>query len=139
MGTVIISAKFSNATDEGMAKRGFMPPNEVRALIDDDVIVDSGCTGMAMAIDKIESLGLDAIKVVRTRTANGEVERRLFEGLKLHIGDRVGIFLVSELPVGTPTLLGCVPCEELGLQPDLINHRLVFLPETGPNSHYWTY
>jgi len=44
---------------------------------------------------------------------------------------------VLELPAGTTPLLGVIPMEALGVEPDLQNQRLRLLPE-GPTDTYVT-
>ncbi|MDY6900421.1 MAG: hypothetical protein SWZ49_20450, partial [Cyanobacteriota bacterium] len=39
-------------------------------------------------------------------------------------------------PNPTYKLLGVIPMEELGLQPDIINQRLILLPQTGKDTYH---
>ena len=56
-------------------------------------------------------------------------------GLTLEVEGRSGEFRCMETPDGTPVLLGAVPMETLGVEPDLRNQRLRLLPEDGPDTH----
>ncbi|MGB3756210.1 MAG: hypothetical protein WBA07_07530 [Rivularia sp. (in: cyanobacteria)] len=49
---------------------------------------------------------------------------------------RKGEFTCTELPGGEDALLGVIPMEELGLQPDLINQKLILLPQTGKDTFH---
>ena len=52
------------------------------------------------------------------------------------IEGRAGNFECLELPDGASPLLGVLPLEALGIEPDILNHRLRLLPEEPGNTHY---
>ena len=43
------------------------------------------------------------------------------------------------LPEGAHALLGCVPMEMMGIEPDLRNRTVRLLPETGPDTYWLVY
>ncbi len=60
----------------------------------------------------------------------------VYEGLKLAVEGREGRYVcVVELPAGQTPLLGLIPLEDLGLEPDLQNQRLRHLPVTGKETY----
>lgn len=52
---------------------------------------------------------------------------------------RDGTFDCLELPAGTDPLLGVIPLEALGLEPDRRNQRLRLLPEEPGDSYFTVY
>ena len=49
---------------------------------------------------------------------------------------RKGEFNCMELPGCEDSLLGLIPLESLGLQPDIIHQRLIVLPDRGRNTYH---
>lgn len=62
---------------------------------------------------------------------------RIFQDAKLSINGREGTFECLELPGGQQTLLGVIPLEAMGLEPDLQNQQLKVLP-INPTETYLT-
>jgi hypothetical protein len=56
--------------------------------------------------------------------------------VSITVEGRKGEFTCTELPGGEDALLGVIPMEELGLQPDIINQRLILLPQTGKDTYH---
>ncbi|MEM9907250.1 MAG: hypothetical protein AAF921_19735 [Cyanobacteria bacterium P01_D01_bin.44] len=50
-----------------------------------------------------------------------------------------GEFNCVELPGGEAPLLGLIPIEELGLKPDVIQQKLIVLPEQGRDTYRLAY
>ncbi len=48
----------------------------------------------------------------------------VYKGLELNVEGREGTYNCVELPIGQTPLLGLIPLEDLGLEPDLQNQRL---------------
>ncbi|MEM9949015.1 MAG: aspartyl protease, partial [Cyanobacteria bacterium P01_D01_bin.36] len=61
---------------------------------------------------------------------------KLYEGLKLTVEGREGRYDCVELPVGQTPLLGLIPLEDLGLDPDLQNQKLRHLPTHGKDTYH---
>lgn len=59
----------------------------------------------------------------------------MYEGLKLTVEGREGRYDCVELPAGQIPLLGLIPLEDLGLEPDLQNQRLRHLPTQGKETY----
>jgi hypothetical protein len=55
--------------------------------------------------------------------------------VELTVEGRSGTFDCLELPGGETVLLGVLPLEELGLELDLQNHRIIVLPDTGQDTY----
>jgi predicted aspartyl protease len=136
MGIVTTTLTITNLVDEILAERGFIPPEQVRSLTLEKVLVDTGATRLCLPADIIEQLGLPLAGEIDVRTATGVSKARLFKRVSLAIAGRQGEFTCTELPGGEDPLLGLIPMEELGLQPDIIQQRLIVLPDRGNNTYH---
>jgi predicted aspartyl protease len=137
MGKVVTTITVINYVDEVLAERGFIQPEEVRSIVLNDVIVDTGATMLCLPASVIQQLGLRYLGEIGTRTAVGDGTARVFQGLKLIVEGREGTFDCVELPDGVEALLGVIPQEQLGLEPDLQNQRLRVLPNTPKDSYIY--
>ena len=137
MGHVDASISIRNRIDERDAELGRIAPNEVRSISLERVLVDTGATILALPASMIAELGLLFDREVPIRTANGTSQARLFRDASLTVEGRRGDFRCLELPDDAQPLLGVLPMEELGIEPDILNHRLRLLPEEpGGETHY---
>jgi predicted aspartyl protease len=136
MGIVTTTITVTNLVDEILAERGFISLDQVRSVTIDNVLVDTGATRLCLPASIIAQLGLPFAGEIDVKTATGISKARLFKRLSLTIGDRQGEFTCTELPGGEDVLLGVIPLEELGLQPDLIQQRLVVLPDRGNDTYH---
>lgn len=128
MGFVYASITIRNRLDERDARVGRIEPNDVRTLVLDRVLVDTGASTLALPAPMIAALGLELIEEVSAHTASGIVRARVFRDASLSVDGRVGDFRCLELPAAAQPLLGVLPMKELGIEPDIINHELRFLP-----------
>ena len=135
MGKVTTTLKLANRIDQVLAERGFIPGDEVRSLILNDVLVDTGATRLCLPADIISKLGLVNQGNVDIRLAVGVSKVRIFRELSVAIGDREGTFNCIELPTGSDPLLGVIPLEDLGLEPDLQRQTLRVLPQEGRETY----
>ncbi len=139
MGTVTTTITVTNLVDEIMAERGFIPSEEIRSVTLEKVLVDTGASRLCLPAEVIQKLGLPVAEEIDVKTAVGIQRTRLFKRLSLEVEGRKGEFTCIELPGGEDALLGLIPMEELGLQPDVINQQLVVLPERGSNTYHLLY
>jgi len=72
--------------------------------------------------------GLPMLSETVVNTAAGERKARIFKGATLEVSGRVSTFNCLELPEIDQPLLGVLPLERLGLEPDLQNQKLKVLP-----------
>ncbi|MEG4970523.1 aspartyl protease [Microcoleus sp. B6-A1] len=128
-GQVITTIAVTNRIDLVMAERGFISAEEVRSVTIDNVIVDTGATLLSLPAPVISQLGLKQVGERDVETSAGITKSRIFAGSQIIIEGREGRFDCLELPEGVSVvLLGVIPMEELGLEPDLKNQRLRVLP-----------
>ena len=135
MGKVITTMRVSNIVDHHLAFSGRLPQDEVRVVTIKDALVDTGATLLCLPADVISRLGLEMLREVPVVTALGPDQMRIFGSVWLELEGRSGTFDCLELPEGSPPLLGVIPLEALGLEPDLKSQRLRLLPDSGPDNY----
>ena len=119
--------ELENLYDLVAVKLGVMNSEEVRRLTVTDALVDTGVTGLCLPISLIEQLGLTSIETTRVRTATGIVERVLYSEVQFTIMERTRSIPVTDLPEGSPVLVGHMVLEHLDLCVD-IKKGLIYNP-----------
>ncbi len=135
MGKVLVSLTVTNRADQIRAQDGTIPPAQVRSVTLSNVLVDTGATTLCLPADLIADLGLDLLKTVDVATANGISKARIFQDAKVSLYGREGTFECLELPGGRDPLLGVIPLEALGLEPDLRHQTLKVLPSESVDTY----
>lgn len=135
MGKVTTAITVTNLVDEILAARGFISNSQVRSLIVDNVLVDTGATRLCLPEEIISQLGLTLQGEADVKLAVGLKKVWIFQGLKISVKGREGTFNRVELPAGENPLLGLIPLEDLGLEPDLKNQQLRILPMEGKDTY----
>jgi hypothetical protein len=129
MGQVITTITVTNRIDRVMAERGFISAEEVRSVLLDNVVVDTVATLLSLPARIISQLGLIQVGERDVETSAGIKKGRIFADAQIIVEGREGRFDCLELLEGvSAVLLGVIPMEELGLEPDLKNRRLRVLP-----------
>ena len=128
MGQVITTITVINRIDRVLAERGFIPTEEVRSCTLDNVMVDTGATLLCLPAAIISQLGLVRGIETSVETTAGVKPGQIFRDVELCIGIRSGTFDCLELTQVDYALLGVIPMETLGVEPDLKNHKLRVLP-----------
>lgn len=127
-GRVLATFSITNRIDQGRAEDGLMPFEQVRSLELSSVWVSSRTSMLCLPADIIAELGLEFLREVKIAAAQGIETIRMFQDAKISLCGREGTFECLELPGGQNPLLGVIPMEALGLEPDLANQRLRVLP-----------
>ena len=135
MGRVTATITVTNHIDEILGERGFIPTEEIRSITIENVLVDTGATRLCLPADIIAQLGLTLVGEIQGNTAIGARQFRLFKDVTIAVAGREGRYDCVELPAGEEPLLGLIPLEDLGLEPDLRNQRLIVLPAEGMQSY----
>ena len=135
MGKVLTDITITNRADQIMSSRGAMPSDQIRSVDLKNVLVDTGATTLCLPSDVVEQLGLELLKEVDVSTANGVSKARVFQDARLSLCGREGTFECLELPGGQEALLGVIPLEWLGLEPDLQNQVLRVLPSESAKTY----
>ena len=128
MGKVLTTLTVTNRADQIRAEDGTILVEQVRSVTLKNVLVDTGATTLCLPQAVIAQLGLKILKEVDVTTANGLSRARIFRDATIVLGGREGTFECLELPGGRDALLGVIPLEALGLEPDLRNQTLKVLP-----------
>ncbi len=128
MGRVLAKLTITNRIDQANAQNGLIPHDQIRSVELDDVLVDTGATTLCLSAETISQLGLELLREVQISTANGIGTARIFQEAKISLCGRESTFECLELPGGQNPLLGVIPMEALGLEPDRQNQRLRVLP-----------
>lgn len=139
MGQINVSATVRNFIDEERAATGELPAERVRSVTIRTMLVDTGALHLGLPADIVAALGVPVQREMRVNTAAGTVTMRFLNAVRIELFGRSGVFSCLELPAGTVPLLGAIPMEELGLQPDLINQTLILLPDDGPDNYQKMY
>ncbi|WP_404789879.1 retroviral-like aspartic protease family protein [Altericista sp. CCNU0014] len=139
MGKVTTTLTVANWVDEILAERGFIQKNEIRSLTLENVLVDTGASRLCLPKEMIQALGLKYVGENDVKTALGPTKFRVFAGVRLEVAGREGRYDCVELPEGSDPLLGLIPLEDLGLEPDLQNQALRVLPIEGKNTYLMVY
>ena len=135
MGKVVTDVLIRNADDVRRAGRSEIADSAIREVLLEHVLCDSGATVLCLPAEVIRSLGLPMLEEVVAATATGTVAARIFEDARITIAGRTRTVECLELPGGLQPLLGVIPMEQLGLELDLQNQRLIVLPHTGDNTY----
>lgn len=135
MGRVTATITVTNHIDEILGERGFIPTEQIRSITIDNVLVDTGATRLCLPADIIAQLGLTLVGEIQGNTAIGARQFRLFKDVSIAVAGREGRYDCVEIPAGEEPLLGLIPLEDLGLEPDLRNQRLIVLPAEGMQSY----
>ena len=135
MGRVTATITVTNEVDKILAERGFIPAEQIRSITLDNVLVDQRVTRLCLPADIIAQLSLTLVGEIQGNTAIGSRQFRLFKDVSLAVAGREGRYDCVEIPAGEEPLIGLIPLEDLGLEPDLKNQRLIVLPAEGMQSY----
>jgi len=135
MGKVTVPLTVLNRADQIRAQDGTIAMEQVRSVELRDLLVDTGATTLCLPAEMVAQLGLELLKEVDVATAMGIGKARIYRDATLVLCGREGTFECLELPGGRDPLLGVIPLEMLGLEPDLKNQTLRVLPEESVDTY----
>jgi predicted aspartyl protease len=128
MGKVHTTLTIANRADQVLVENGFWSEDQIRSLTLRQVLVDTGATTLCLPSDMIAQLGLKLLKEVPVATAMGITTARIYRDATISLYGPEGTFECLELLGGRDPLLGVIPLEMLGLEPDLKHQSLRVLP-----------
>ena len=128
IGKVHTTLTIVNRADQVLVENGFWSEEQIRSITLKQVLVDTGATTLCLPSNLIHQLGLKLLKEVPVATAMGITTAHIYQDAKICLYGREGTFECLELPGGQDPLLGVIPLEMLGLEPDLKNQALRVLP-----------
>ena len=135
MGKIYTTITVINRADQILAAAAVISPDQIRSLTLENVLVDTGVTTLCLVPEVVSRLGLQLLKEVDMATAKGIGKARIFRDATLIIAGREGTFECLELPGGQNNLLGVIPLEALGLEPDLRSQKLRVLPTESKDTY----
>lgn len=135
MGKVYTSLTLTNRADQILAEANVIATEQIRSVTLENVLVDTGATTLCLPSEVITRLGLKLLKEVEVATAMGMGKARIFRDATIALCGREGTFECLELPGGRDALLGVIPLEALGLEPDVGNQRLTVLPSESVDTY----
>jgi len=127
MGEVKVKVKIINATDEGLARRGQLPKDQIR-FKEIEAVVDTGATTSVLPREIADNLGLDVVRQEQAHYANGY-------GEKVDIAETVVFEILGrrcpEEPfiLGDEVLIGQIPLERMDLVVDCKNQEVTPNPK----------
>ena len=122
--------KLVNLRDLLLIEAGAMNPEDVRQFTVSDALVDTGATRLCLPTSLIERLGLTPVSKRTARTATGIVERTVYSEVEYTLLERSSTIRVTNLPEGSPILIGHMVLEELDLCVDM-KRGLIYNPAHG--------
>ena len=135
MGKVYTTLTITNRADQILAEAKVIETEQIRSVTLEHVLVDTGATTLCLPPEVINRLGLKLLKEVDVATAMGIGKARIFRDATITLWEREGTFECLELPGGRDALLGVIPLEALGLEPDLQNQKLKVLPSESVDTY----
>jgi clan AA aspartic protease len=130
LGRVVVELEIENFADYQAEQDGRLAADAIRRVTC-EALVDSGATFLSLPESIVRSLGLKAFRKRRVRTANGTVERTIYDPVIVRVQGRDCIVPIIELPDDCEPLLGQVPLEMMDWWIDPVNQRLVGNPRHG--------
>jgi predicted aspartyl protease len=118
-----------NEADEVLVERGVSESGLIRSVTLTNVLVDTGSTTLCLPADLVAQLGLRFARHAVAEIATGHAPIRIFNDARIELMGRSGIFECIELPEGAPPLLGVMPLEGMGIEPNLRDEVLELRPE----------
>lgn len=131
MGKVLVTAKIENLEDQYKAHQGIIQPDQIRTLVVDNALIDTGATGLMIPTRLLIPLGLRPTRVKHGHTVSGPIAMQKYEAVRLTIQGRDCVVEVHEIPDHSPVLIGQIPLESMDWVVDLKNQRLIGNPEHG--------
>jgi predicted aspartyl protease len=139
MGRVLTEATIENLEDLWAAKRGLLPPDQVRRVTLTDALVDTGASLLSVPTHLIRQLGLAERSRKRVTSSAGVTEAGMYDAVRLTIQGRDCTMDVLEVPDDVPVLIGQLPLEHLDLVVDLRSRSLIGNPAHGGEHTYELY
>ena len=131
MGRVLTEATIYNLGDLIEVERGRLTPSDVRQVVVNDALVDTGATTLSMPRSLMDQIGLTKQYEKRAMTAAGERIMNVFGTARVVIMGRDCVTDVLEVPEGNPVLIGQIPLEMMDWVVDVQGRRLIGNPAHG--------
>jgi len=125
VGRFSVEVAVANHEDVVQAKKGFLPPDQVRRSRIMGV-VDTGAARLILPASVVAELGLPEAGQVTVKFADGRQEAKTVVGdVQLEIQGRSSVFTAVVEPGRADALVGAIVLEELDLVPDCTRQALL--------------
>jgi clan AA aspartic protease len=124
MGRTVEKVTVQSFEDILDVNKGRIEEADIRT-VEVEAVVDTGATYLCLPPSVIERLGLSVSHMRRVRTANGDVQRRIFGGASVTVQGRTEQMSVMENDESTPPLIGYVVLETLDFVIDPKANQLI--------------
>ncbi len=124
MGKTVEKVIVKNFVDIALCSSGSLKENEIRT-VEVEAIVDTGAAFLCLPPDVIVKLGLLYSHSRGVTTANGRVERRIFNGAVIIIQERDIQMQVMENDATTPSLIGYLVLETMDFVVDPKGQKVI--------------
>jgi predicted aspartyl protease len=125
VGRFSVEVEVSNHEDVVQAKKGFLPPDQVRRSKISGV-VDTGAARLVLPASVVTALGLPEAGQITVRFADGRREPKTVVGdAQLEIQGRSSVFTAVVEPGRADALIGAIVLEELDFVPDCTRQALL--------------
>jgi predicted aspartyl protease len=131
MGRVLTEATIESLEDLWDARRGLMPPDQVRRITVPDALADTGAFMLSLPTRLIRQLGLKKTGSKAVTTSRGPAEADIYDAVRLTIQGRDCALDVMEVPDSVPVLIGQLALECLDFVVDPKKQRLIGNPAHG--------
>lgn len=128
MGGVVTEAIIENSGDLWAVRNGIKTPDQVRRVVVDGALVDTGATTLALPQRLIHELGLAKVGEKRSRSSQGVGTTSMYETVRVTIQGREASVDVMEVPDDVPVQIGQVPLEIMDLVVDSRGRKLIGNP-----------
>lgn len=128
MGRVTTRVTVENLGDVIEVDRGSRSLDQVRRVVCEDALIDTGATTLALPTSLIRKLGLKKVYDKQAKSTRGVGPASVYEAVRLTIQDRFCTVDVMEVPDDVPVLVGQIPLEMLDLVVDPQGRRLTGNP-----------
>jgi predicted aspartyl protease len=139
MGRVVVEATVESLEDLWDVRKGRKQADQVRRVVIQDALVDTGAVFLSMPTRLIRQLGLQETRRRRFLSSLGAGEASIFDAVHLTIQGRDCVVDVAEVPDEVPVLIGQVPLELLDFVVDPTHRRLIGNPAHGGEQMFEMY
>ena len=138
VGKVYTNITISNRADQIRAADGTIREDQIRRIHLDRILVDTGANTLCLPQSLVAQLGLPVLKNAFASTAAGIVPITVHDDARIALLGSEGTYECVALPNDDETLLGLLPLEGMGFEPDLQNETLRVLPDGPTRETYIT-
>jgi clan AA aspartic protease len=138
VGKVYADITISNRADEILARAGVIETEAIRRIHLTRILVDTGANTLCLPQSLVDQLGLPILKEAFASTAAGVRPVVVYDDARIALMGREGTFECLALPEDAEPLLGLLPLEGMGFEPDLQRETLRALPDGPTRETYIT-